>query len=116
MKIDVYRELRLPKPVTGLIHKITSPKGIRKYLEETQSYKYRLHVDPAIQYEFKPVDLDSGLYWVVDLHRNKDSTLCWNQYLVDITEDDAQIVGSYLNQKNSDWIVEALPTIKKYFR
>lgn len=115
MKIDVFKKFKLVKPVVcGLVMRITSPKGIREWNEATQQYHYNLHTDLKQIYDGTPVELATGLYWVVDIAKTKDLGIHWNHYLLNVAEDSAELVESYLDVKGTDWIPEALPTIKQY--
>ena len=117
MKIDVSKKFKFPKPVVcGLVMRITSPKGMREWQEATQRYHYRLHTDNTQIYMGAPVEMTDGLWWVVDIAKTKDLGLHWNHYLIEVQGKDIQVVEQYLNVKSSDWIPEALPTIKSYFR
>ena len=122
IEYDVFKEFKLPHPVVcGLVMKITSPKGIREFREETQQYHYRLHTDLKQIYDGKPIALEPGIYWVVDVAKTKDLSIQWNHYLFKVSEDPVELtetlkpIKRWLNQKSTDWIVEALPHIKKYF-
>ena len=116
MKVDVFKHFKLPKPVVcGLVMEITSPKGIRVKNESTGLYHYNLHTDLKQIYEGEPVELKDGLYWVVDIARDKEEGLQWNHFLLEIYDDDADILESYHNIKSSNWITQALPTIKQHF-
>lgn len=116
MKIDVFKTFKLPrKVVTGLVHEITSPKGIRTINEQTGLYHYNLHTKLVQIYEGKPIELKDGLYWIVDISKDKDLGLHWNHYVMEVCDGGANIIESYKNVNGSDWIPKALPTIKQYF-
>lgn len=116
MKIDPYKYFGLPRPVVcGMILEITSPKGIREKRESTGQYHYNLHTDLKQIYEEKSAELKDGLYWVLDISKNKDFGLHWNHFIMEIIDDEADIIEEYHNKKGSDWIPEALPTIKQHF-
>ena len=117
MKIDVFKKFRLPRPIVcGMVLEITSPKGIRTLNEDTGLYHYNLHTDLKQLYEGDPIELKDGLYWIVDIAKHKTDGLQWNHFLMEIYDDDADILESYQNVNSTDWIPEALPTIKQYFR
>lgn len=116
MKIDVYKQFKLPKPIVcGMILEVTSPKGIRTLNKDTGLYHYNLHTNLKQIYEGKSTDLPDGLYWVVDIAKTKELGLHWNHFLVEIFEEEADILESYYNVKSTEWIPQALPTIKQHF-
>lgn len=116
MKVDLFKKFKLTNPIVcGLVLKVTSPKGIREFREETQMYHYNLHTELKQIYEGTEADLEPGLYWVVNVAKTKQLGLHWNHYLF-IIDEEITLVEKYLNQKSSDWIVDALPTVKGYFR
>lgn len=114
LEIDFYKELRLPMPMTcGLVNKIISPKGIRK-LNDRDVYEYHLK-DELIQiYDDKPVLVEPGLYWVMDIFKLR-SEMTWNHYLVVVEYDCFYPVAEFLGCHDSTWIKQALPYIKEYF-
>lgn len=113
MKIDPFKKFKLPHPVVcGLVMKITSPKGIREWNDTTQQYHYKLHTDDTHIYDNASMTLTDGLWWVVDIAKTKDLGLHWNHYLLNVADGNAEILESYLNVKGTDWIPQALPTIK----
>lgn len=115
MKVDVFKKCKMVKPVVcGLVMKITSPKGIREFREETQLYHYNLHTDLKQIYDGKATELQPGLYWVVDIAKTRDLGIHWNHYILNVTEDNVELLESYLNENSTDWIPQALPTIKQY--
>lgn len=120
MKIDVFKRLKLVRPVVcGLVMRITSPKGIRELNEITGLYHYNLHTDLKQIYSStspEATELSEGLYWVVDIAKTKNLGMNWNHYLLKITDNDIEILESYLDVNGTDWIPTALPTIKEYFR
>lgn len=117
MKIDVFKQFKLPKPVVcGMVLEITSPKGVRTINEATGLYHYNLHTNLKQLYEGDSIDLTDGLYWIVDISKTKDLGLHWNHFLMEIYEGDADILESYYNEKSTDWIPKALPTIKQHFQ
>lgn len=117
MNIDVFKYFGLPRPVvSGLVLEITSPKGIRTKNETTGLYHYNLHTDIKQIYEGKPVDLKDGLYWIVDTAKSKDLGLHWNHFIMEIIDGEADIIEEYHNQKSTDWIPKAMPTIKQHFQ
>lgn len=123
MKVNVFKELNAPSYITGgMLLKVTSPKGIRVFREETQQYHYRLHTETIQLYDDRDknrdieADIAPGLYWAVIICRTKDLGINWNHYLFKVTEDKIEWVESYLNQRDSSWILEAMPSIKKYFK
>ena len=119
MKLDPFKKFKLTKlTVCGLVMKITSPKGIRTWNEETQLYHYNLHTDLKQVYshtDAKQVELEPGLYWIVNIAKNKELGIHWNHYILKVTDNDAELLESYLNENSTDWIPTALPTIKEYF-
>ena len=116
MKIDLFKKFKLPKPVLcGLVMKVTSPKGIREFREETGKYHYNLHTDLKQIYEGQAQDLTEGLYWVVNICKRKDEGPKWNHYLFYVDKE-VTLLQSFLDQKTSDWIVDAMPVIKSSFR
>lgn len=123
MKIGMFKHLHVPKPVVGgLVLQVTSPKGIRQFREETQRYHYNLHTNWIMTLDDRqdnckdPIDLGKGLYWLVAICRSKELGLHWNHYIFKVDENGLEELGSYTNQLSSDWIVEALPAIKRYFK
>lgn len=114
MRLDPFKKFKLPKPIVcGLVMRITSPKGVREWNDSTQQYHYRLHTDNTHIYEGGAIDLTDGLWWVVDIAKIKDLGMTWNHYLLKVDGDNAEILESYVNVKGTDWIPEALPTIKQ---
>lgn len=113
--LDFYKKFRLPQPVCGLVNKVTSPKGIRKQ-EEGGFYSYHLHTDLVCIYKGEATRLDPGIYWVLDVCK-PDDCMEWYQYLFVVEDDDAVYpVAEYLRQTGSEWILDAQPIIKKYFK
>lgn len=114
LEIDFYKEFELPTPTCGLVSKITSPKGIRK-LNENDRYEYHLK-DELIQiYDGKPASVPAGIYWVMDIYKDREHTMRWNHYLIVVEEDSFYAVAEFLNCEDSTWIRQALPYIKDYF-
>ena len=115
LEIDIYKELKLPIPITcGLVNKILSPKGIRK-LNDMDRYEYRLK-DELIQiYDGKSAQVEPGIYWVMDIYQNRGGDLQWNHYLVVVEDDCFYPVAEFLNCHDSLWIRDAIPYIKDYF-
>ena len=112
MKVDFYKQFKLLKPTAGLVEKITSPKGIRKKV--SYGYAYALHTELQGVYNDKPMDLDSGVYWVLDVCKYKDE-LIWNHYLfyVDTTQESVVPIAEFLYQHDTNWIPDAIKPIKK---
>lgn len=115
LEIDFYKELELPPATCGLVNKIVSPKGIRK-LNEHDRYEYRLKDELVQIYDDKPANVESGIYWVMDIYKDKGGELKWNHYLVVVEEDCFYPVAEFLDCKDSTWIKQALPYIKDYFK
>ena len=115
--IDLFKEFKLETPVTGLVERITKPKGIRKH--EDYGVSYTLYTDDscATVYNGKEFDLVPGIYWVLNIFKHpKRGTLQWNHYLFVVEEDGAVYpVAEYCNQHDSSWIKDALPVIKQFF-
>lgn len=124
--IDFYNTLKLPKPVLcGLVHKITSPKGMKKFDETIHKEVYHLHNDLVQIWPNKPNSaIEPGLYWVMDLFRNINkidseviSFMQWNHYIVVLNKDlSMYVVAEFLDCHDSEWIKSAIPVIKKYFK
>ena len=114
LEIDFYKELNLPPALCGLVNKIISPKGLRK-LNDKDRYEYRLKDELVQIYDGKPASVEPGLYWVMDIYKDRESNLIWNHYLVIVEEDCFYPVAEFLNCKDSTWIKAALPYIKGYF-
>lgn len=116
-EFDFYEEFKLPRPVLcGLVHKITSPKGIRQLNEETQQYHYHLHNDLIQIYKKDETALvDAGIYWIMDVYKSPTGQQ-WNHYLF-IVEPDGVIypVAEFLHCNDSTWIKRALPYIKDFY-
>lgn len=116
MKIDVFKTFKLPKKtICGLVHRITSPKGIRTLNETTGLYHYNLHTTLKQIYEGDPAELEDGLYWIVDISKDRENSLHWNHYIMEVCDGEADILESYKSVNGTDWIPKALPTIKQYF-
>lgn len=112
-KFDFYKQFDLLPPVSGLVSKITSPKGIRRITDS--GVKYQFHSDLIQVYDGQECMIEPGLYWVLDVCHVKKS-LVWCHYLF-IVEDDGTVypIKQCLNQKNSDWIPKSLEVVKRYF-
>lgn len=112
IEVDFYEDFYLPTPISGLVHKITSPKGIRK--EVQGGYEYHLKHDLIQIYEKDSIIVGEGLYWVLDIHIHHGNVV-WNHYLFVVDNDDAHLVAEFMNITDSTWIKDAMPVIKKYF-
>ena len=114
-KIDFYKEFKLVPPVCGLVQKITSPKGIRR--KESDAYtSYHLHTELMDIYEpNRPSEIESGLYWVLDVCKIYDKMTWFNYLFIVLDGGRALPVGEFLRCKDSTWIKDALPIIKSYF-
>lgn len=113
-EIDFYKELKLAPPICGLVHKVISPKGIRK-LNKQDRYEYHLKEELIQIYDNKPAEVDTGIYWIMDICKDRDGSLKWNHYLVVVEDDGYYPVAEFLNCQDSTWIKDALPYIKDYF-
>ena len=116
-EIDFYKEFALPRPVQcGLVHKITSPKGIRLKDDKTGLYHYRLHNDLVQIYEGKPALVEKGLYWVMDVYKLQ-GTMTWNHYLF-VVEPDGTVypISEFLYYQDSTWIKESINIIKDWYK
>lgn len=113
LEIDFYKELNLPEVFTGLVNKVTSPKGMRK-LNEMDRYEYRLKDELIQVYEGEPALVDEGIYWVMDIFKFEGS-LKWNHYLVVVEDDCFYPVAEFLECVDSTWIPDAIPYLKDYF-
>lgn len=115
LEIDFYKELKLPSPITcGLVNRIIEPKGIRK-LNEHDRYEYRLKDELVQIYDNKPAEVDAGIYWIMDIYKDKESNLKWNHYLIIVEDEVYYPVAEFLDCKDSTWIKDAMPYIKDYF-
>lgn len=112
--IDFYKGMKLAPPVCGLVHKIISPKGIRK-LNEHGRYEYRLKEDLVQIYDNNPAEVGKGIYWVMNICKDREGSLKWDHYLVVVDMDGYYPVAEFLNCKDSTWIKGAIPYIKEYF-
>lgn len=117
-EVDFYKEFKLKPPIAGLVNKVTSPKGTRR-LEETGRYTYHIKEELVQVYDEKPCTVTPGLYWVMLI--TKDITTLyggpkWYHYLFIVDLDgDVYPIFEYLEAKDTSWVKEALPYIKKYF-
>lgn len=114
LEIDFYKELELPKTTCGLVNKILSPKGIR-VLNDNNMYEYRLKDELVQIYDNKPVIVDEGIYWVMDIYKNSNGVIKWNHYLVIVEKDCFYPIAEFLDCKDSTWIKHAIHFIKSYF-
>lgn len=113
-EIDFYKELKMAPPVCGLVHKITSPKGIRR-LNKQDRYEYHLKEDLIQIYDNKPAEVDAGIYWIMNIYKDIESNLKWNHYLIIVDDEAYYPIAEFLDCKDSTWIKSALPYIKDYF-
>ncbi len=113
-KIDFYKKYKLVPPVCGLVNKITSPKG--KKTEHPDGYThYSLHSELSDIYHGEAVELESGLYWVMDVCKVM-GRMTWNHYLF-IISDDGNVfpIAEYLEQRDTAWVKKAIKIVKTYF-
>lgn len=112
--IDFYKTYNLVPPTCGLVNKVTSPKGLRKF--EAEGYtSYQLYSDLSDIYKGEPASLEPGIYWVLDICKVKE-VLHWNHYLFVVDTDGFNYpVAEYLNQRDSAWVKEAIKLVKRYF-
>ena len=113
-KLSFYKDFKLVPPFCGLVSKVIKPKG--KKTEENGQTHYSLHTDNPIIYHKAPMLLESGLYWVLDICKVKESNH-WNQYLFIIEpEGDVYPIGEWLNTNDSSWVIQAVKLVNKYFQ
>lgn len=115
--IDFFKKFKLETPVVGLIMKVVSPRGLRRPdSDEPDGYAYRLTAEfPLVYNEGEATSVEPGIYHILDVCKPEEKLL-WNHYLF-IVEDDgtAYPIWELLEQKNTQWVKEALPIIKKVF-
>lgn len=113
LDIDFFRDFKLETPISGMVCKITSPKGIRS--NENTGFVYRFHSELIYMYNGKATSLDAGLYHVT-LTCKPEDRLIWNHYIFRVDSDGkAYPIAEYLDQYNSEWVRDALPIVKKAF-
>lgn len=113
-EIDFYKEFKLAPPLCGLVNKVLSPKGTRK-LNEHDRYEYHLKDDLVQIYAGEPAKVDAGIYWVMDVCKDREGNLKWNHYLIIVGSDGIYPVAEFLDCKDSTWIKDAIPYLKDYF-
>lgn len=116
MKLNFFEQFDLPQPVgSGLVYKIVSPKGVRKPKEDGEGYAYRLKTELQQIYHGDSVEVEPGIYWVMDIHRYGGS-MRWEHYLFIVDSKGARPVAEFLNAVNSDWVIDALEYVKAYYK
>lgn len=108
--VNFFRLFHLGSPVTGLVMKITSPKGIRTLT--VSGYSYDLHEDLCSYEKDKALRITPGLYHVIGIGYVSER-IVWNHYLLMADTEEILPVGEYLDQPDSSWILQAIPIIKK---
>lgn len=119
VRIDFYKEFGLERPMAGLVKRITSPKGVRTADSgSTDGYSYRLHTELVGIYIGTPMDLSPGIYLVSDICAPYNR-LIWNWYIFIVDGDNilhlAYPIAEFLDQKDSSWVKDAIPILKRAF-
>lgn len=117
LRINFEELLGLESPVGGFVSKITEPKFIRKYMEKGDYYNYSLKDDVISMADKEGFrDVGPGLYYMCHIsHWNRDNSLQWNFYLIQVGKEKARCVGEFLDSPKTQWVKEAKPIIQKYF-
>ena len=108
--IDFFKKFDLPQPTAGLVYKITSPRGV--VCRGAEMTEYKLHTQLLDIYSGHPIKAESGVYSVTDVC-NIYGTMRWNHYIFYIGDEKIVPIAEFLSTKDTEWVKEAVPIIKK---